>query len=320
MLADYASKVRGADPNLREQWNRAIIDSFAPPDSSDLHEPEPVVMRRVRVDIAILSVTLTELDAVRDAFGISRDQRFRGHRHRRYFSARVWSTPLHRDLSVVVTATTRALNLHAVDAVRDLLEIYEPQVVFLVGIAAGDKRKVKRGDVVIPEGVYYYEPSKLTAKGEQPRPEHAEVNEELHRCIFHYDPRRTGFYDKLVTFVERLGPQTRPRGLRANRRFNVIAKNAMIASGEKSLADGRFLHDLRDDQDERLIVADEESSGFALACGNQKLWWAIFRGISDYGGPDRDKAWQYLGTGNAALCLRDFLEHDYLPPGEEELL
>ena len=35
----------------------------------------------------------------------------------------------------------------------------------------------------------------------------------------------------------------------------------------------------------------------------------------DSGDPQKDDRWQYLAAACAALCLRNFLETEYIPPG-----
>src|SRR5262249_18364029 len=128
----------------------------------------------------------------------------------------------------------------------------------------------------------------------------------------YYQPTSCGFDELVDGFLTRLTPADRPPRLRKDFCPNVVSSNAMIAAGAKLLADGQFLSDLRDRYDQRMVAADQESGGFAVGC-DARLSWAVFRGISDFGDPHKHDRWEYLAAGCAALCLRNFLEHEYLP-------
>jgi nucleoside phosphorylase len=318
MIADYAAKAVAVDIETRRKWNQQIVNSFS---SAPIPEPRKVPsadFRRTKVDAAIVSVTSVELSALMKVFRVSSHKPSRQQRHRRYYETTVWSDQLKRNLAVVVTAVTKPLNVQAVRAVGELLDIYEPDAAFLVGIAAGARDKLALGDVVIPQGVHYYEPTRLTDRGDLPRPQYFDVHEELQRSVFYYDPHRTGLYDRLSSFMSDLQQEERPKRVPEGYQPRVVTRNVVIASGEKLLADGQLLHQLRDRYDERLIVADEESYGFALGCTG-RCWWGVFRGISDFADPEKADDWQYVSAGHAAMCLRDFLQHEFLPEGEGEL-
>jgi nucleoside phosphorylase len=195
--------------------------------------------------------------------------------------------------------------------VYDIVQYADPATVVLLGVAAGDRNRVRLGDVVIPQAVHFYDPERVTDAGSEPRHERLLVPTDMRANLHYYDPAATGLDQQIRAFSRRMSWRDRPR-LLSGFRPRVLSHNAVIASGAKLLVDGRFLPQLRSRHDQRLVACDQESWGFAK--GSEGLWWAIFRGISDHGDPQKDDRWQYLAAVCAALCLRNFLETEYLPP------
>lgn len=92
----------------------------------------------------------------------------------------------------------------------------------------------------------------------------------------------------------------------------VMNSNVTVSSGAKLLADGKTMEEFRQ-VDQRAVVADQESWGFADSFGVGS-WWAVIRGVSDFGDPEKSDEWQFLAASTATLCLKNFLEKEYLPP------
>ena len=263
-----------------------------------------------RVDVAILTVLPIELRAAQKVFRTADKFALRG--NRRFYSTHVRSRQLDgAPISIVLTSSNEPHNVQAAKAVHDIIQQFNPAAIFLVGIAGGEKKRVRLGDVVIPQAVHFYDPERLTDAGTEPRHDRALVPTDMRANLHYYDPLSTGLDRDIQAFSRRMATQERPR-LPANFRPKVISHNAVIASGAKLLVDGRFLPQLRSRHDQRLVACDQESWGFAK--GSEGLWWAIFRGISDHGDPQKDDRWHYLAAACAASCLRNFLETEYIPP------
>ena len=261
------------------------------------------------VDIAILTITPVELRAARAVFHTPNRYTLRG--NRRFYSGRVRSSLIvGAPLSLVITSSNEPHNIPAVQAVADIRQYCDPKILFLLGIAAGDRTRVRLGDVVIPEAVYYYEPERLTNAISEPRHDRAAVPNDVRAQLYHFSLPTNEFTRELPALLKKIPQRETPR-LGRNFQPTVFSHNAIIASGANLLADGRFLPELRDRHDQRLIAADQESWGFAK--GSEGSPWAIFRGISDYGDPDRYDRWRYLAACCAALCLKNFLKEDYVP-------
>lgn len=217
----------------------------------------------------------------------------------------------------MITRTAKPLNVHTGVPVTRVRDQYRPQVIFLVGIAAGLRERFRIGDVVVPRRVFYYEPENMTETGITPRPQYAEPADPYLFGFEAYDPDAMEFTAKVRSFLANMPTYKKPRSVPDEFRPIVMSENATIAAGERVVRNGRYLAELRDRFDNTICAADQESYGFAEAA--RGLPWLIFRGISDHGDEQRMDDWKYAAAGMAALCLRDFLEHCYFPPDLADL-
>ena len=312
LIADYARRSRGLPAERRAELDREVVESFLPIGPSGrpqravgVHEANDVV------DVAVLTVLREELDATLRAFGLS-DRTFEVVGQQRFYRAQVPTHSRAEPLSVVITAAGEPLNPHINRSLDALLQRYTPRAVFLLGIAAGIQEKVGLGDVVVSRSVFYYEPTRLTEGGAEPRPQHEKSADAYGSGIFHYNPQRTDYRDKVSQYLRELGPEQLPAGIELDHCPRVFADNVTIAAGETVLRDGQFLPGLRQRFDNTIIAADQESYGFARAVHG--LPWLIFRGISDHGDAEQRERWKQVAPAFAALCLEDFLTTQYLPP------
>jgi nucleoside phosphorylase len=313
LIADYFHKVAQMSPGDRQPFDHALLRVLDGRGVGSLAELTPVAGPggQRQVDAAIVTIVETEWRAVEAVFGINRRDYKRGRRGRRYFEFELPSKVRPEPLRVVATASTAQHNIPADSTVWLLRERYETKAVFLVGIAGGDKDEVRLGDVVIPRQVFYYEPGRSTEHGFQPRPAHPATPDALWPSLFHFNPSAVGFEAAAADFSKTLPQRHRPQDFPDDFAPRVHKEDESIACGEKLLVDGSLKY-LRDRFDERLIACDEESYGFAD--GAAELQWAVFRGISDFGEPERFKGWQYLAAACASLCLRDYLIDEFAAP------
>lgn len=65
-----------------------------------------------------------------------------------------------------------------------------------------------------------------------------------------------------------------------------------------------------------------EAGGFAKTLGDKRKQWLVFRGISDFGDPDKDRDcdWQPVASLVALTMVRKFLEHSYVHPSLDRAL
>lgn len=312
LLRDYAFRARYVDSRARHRYDARLIETIAGRAGEFPERPVPRAQAKP-VDIAVLSVQPVEFQALKEVFKLP-TKPFAEKRGRRYFETSVPSNQLADrggKLSAVFTTSGRPTNPYMMRAIADASELYSPGAWFLVGMAAGVEGEVSIGDVVIASRAWAYEPGRLTADGFMPRPDllaHGEMEQQL----AYFGTADPALHSRVRRIIRGADPQRIPDGAR-DMRPEIIVGQKIIASGEKLLRDGKLLRSLNTSQ--QLIVAgDQESHGFALACGDAP--WMIFRGISDYGDPKKSDVAQYYASLVAATTLAAFLEETFILPGE----
>lgn len=317
LLADYARRSVNLPFGIRARLDARIVESFAAssrrPEWTQLGEELPTAET---CDVAILTILREELEATVAAFDADARPR------------RVHGQPVHTaqiacanrpegTLSVTITRAAKPLNVHTqIPAIR-VRDRYKPLAMFLVGIAAGLPHKFNIGDVVVPKKVFYYEAERMSEGGINPRPQYVEPADPYLAGFDAYDPYTFGYLAKVQSFLADMPAHRKPQSVPIDFKPKIVSENATIAAGEKVLRDGRYLDELRNRFDDTICAADQESYGFAVAA--QGLPWLVFRGISDHGDGERHDDWKYAAAGMAALCLRNFLEHSYVPPDASDL-
>lgn len=315
LFTDFANRMNGLQPDAADRLRELAMTSCLPGDQeagalgavagSSGRRPE-------NVDVVVTTVTPLEWRAAQAVFEVDEGalESFGG---RRYYELRLPSHRAKRDLKVILTSILRPLNVRATKAMFQIRQQFEAEMYFLVGIAAGRKGAVNLGDVVIPESVLYYEPGRKLPGGKLPRHGHMEVPEDVQANVRYWDPASTEYHARFFDLVAGLAARDRPKDLSPKKQPKVVSTNAMIASGEQLIQDG-LLSRLYKRFDERLLAGDQEAFGFAEALSDTR--WAIFRGISDFGEPEKPEEWQYVAVCAAGLALRDYLETEYSPPGD----
>jgi nucleoside phosphorylase len=314
LLTDFANRMDALQPDTAERLRELALNSCLPGDR-EVGAIGAVMGARGRrpenVDVVITTVTPLEWRAAQAVFRVDESalHRFGG---RRYYEFELPSRRAERNLKVVLTSILRPLNVRATKAMFQIRGQFEADTFVLLGIAAGREGEVELGDVVVPESVLYYPPGRSLPRGKLPRHGHPEVPEEVQANLHYWDPKGTGYHQRYQAFVKGLAARDKPNGKVPRRKPEVTTTNAIIASGEQLIQDGllKRLYDF----DERLVAGDQEAFGFAEALSDTR--WAIFRGISDFGEPEKPHAWQYVAVAAAGLALRDFLETEYSPPDE----
>jgi nucleoside phosphorylase len=318
LIADYARKSLGLPPERRTVLDRLVVESFLPADTTKPWQGvPPAAEATAAADIGIVVVIREELEAVLEVFGLDDDVFETSRGGQRFYTTEVSSRHRpDRPLSVVVTAAAKAGNVEVGAPTRALVERFAPEAVLLLGTAAGVEGKVRLGDVVATDRVHYYEPGRLASPDVwQPRPAYGQGGNAYGYGLFYYNPLRTGFGLSVAHFLRALPQHLLPDGVGRAHVPEVHSVNVTIASGENVIRDGQFLTGLRQRFDNTILAADMEAFGFVRAVGERR--WLIFRGVSDYGDARQWDNWKFLSSAFAALCVRDFLETYYFPPGSE---
>jgi len=141
---------------------------------------------------------------------------------------------------------------------QDSLRRTKASHVVLLGIAAGVPGRVKIGDVVIPEQIYYYESSKVVGEEELTSPQWKQTDARIRRAASVFP----GIAGSTLPFIP-------------------IITDAVIASGEKVVASQDFRE--RFSQVHRKVAAiDMESYGVACAAERRGARLTVIKGISDF--------------------------------------
>lgn len=317
MVRDYANRASTLPAGERAGFDVTVIESFLPPMPDTMpprRHPAPAEDMR-EVDILVLTVQPIELKAALAALKIDRGPDV-VHRGRPYFHTRVPFTAAGfadppADLTVAVTAIGEAYGLYAQHAVDEIATFYRASVWVLAGMAAGLAEHTRKADVYLPQTVWWYEPGRQTPDRFEPRPEVASRGP-MNLQLVRFDPSGVALRDRLAAAIAELPDRHRPPDLPADFAPRVSVLSDAVASGDKLLRDGEQLVKLHE-SNQRIVLGDQESYGFAFAC--RDMDWIIARGIADFGDQEKDSSYQYLATLLAVHTVLEFLERDYIPPG-----
>ena len=196
--------------------------------------------------------------------------------------------------TVVVVMLLGMGNEEAAVATTRVIQRWQPEHVLMVGIAGGVPGKVALGDVVVTDSIYYYEPAKLTPRGEEQRPEGFVTSRLLYGRAKAYEASEW----KGEVDVERPGAVASESGV-PEARFGVIA------AGEKVIADKRTLPKLLK-ANARIIAVAMEGAGLARAAllHNPPPAFLEIRGVCDFADEHKNDNWQpYAANAAAAFTI-----------------
>lgn len=220
-----------------------------------------------------------------------------------------------KTLNIAVTVANDQRNAEAQHATSEMITICNPNILILVGIAAGVRGKTELGDVVISETIMYYEPAKLKKDGTERRGGINKPDESVLRVLrsFYksdYTRRWHTIFDSLQRRLTRDELPEPPPMLKPSCQFK------FIATGEKILADGS-LKKLHDEIHDNIRAGETESWGFLTAAIKGRKSWFVIRGISDFGdmeskdGSLKDK-YHHSAANAASSITRTFLESEFV--------
>jgi len=216
------------------------------------------------------------------------------------------------EVTVSVTMIGKAGNVDCAVSCGKIFTNMRVGLAVLAGICAGVKEKVSIGDVICPEGIIDYEGGRLTPDGIEKRPDPNPLERNIEREIAYFRPNVKIWRRDIKTNVKKLAKY---EDIPKLRELTPQYHRDIILSGEKLLADGK-LPKMRKDYDERVRGAEMEGSGFAKACKERDLNWLVFRGVSDYGDPDKPETeiWQTTAATCAMTTVFDYIQRVYRKP------
>lgn len=267
-----------------------------------------------KAEIAILTVIPDELNAARKAININLEQRVKMLDGTVCYHGTIPTKLLNSSYRIVLTCIGGAGNSGAAATTMDVINHYKPLVVFLVGIAAGIRGKVRIGQVVFSERVVAYEPAALVADDAghrvESRPEIERVAHSILQDLVTYvpEPKRI---NKVFRRIGGVFPSPSP-GQECEFKDHVVdsieATTATIASGDKLLRDPAKFLEIRKIHG-KIEVGEMEAFGVVEACRRGRVPWLIVRGISDFGDQLKNDLFHRFAASTAASVLSDFLSN-----------
>jgi nucleoside phosphorylase len=267
-------------------------------------------MRRSRIDIGILTVIPAELEATLQVLGLTDDDRIKSEDGTNYWFGSVQSGLAKRSYELILGIIGGAGNNDTAAATVSMIKEYSPKIIFLVGIAAGIKRKIKIGEVVLSERVVAYEPAAIEKGKNVPRPEMTRIPHSVEQDVASYFPQAAAL---TASFTEVGGSFPSPP-IGSEKAFSefvaksITARRATVASGEKLLKDPRFLKTLRRTIHGKIELGEMEAAGLAAACRRTNTPWLVVRGISDFGDSFKSDEFHPFAAKAAAVVLSDFIK------------
>ena len=191
-----------------------------------------------------------------------------------------------------------------------------PRLVCLVGSAISASRNTARFDVVAP-GIVYRITAEAGSDMDLSAAQSLGVRDAHLYGLEAYDPAHTAYRDRLRALLKRV-PRQYKLGLNVGEmRPGFAARNCIAVSGVAgSLAQKGGGSE--SGAERQVCILDSHAYEFAESLPSEP--WLIFRGLRELSvvGQTNIGA-NYLAALAAALCLRDFLENNYVPPGSAEL-
>jgi len=334
LLKDFCWRVRGLDGVSKAALLSQACFELLPDDVMGSFQRDDLDVentlrelsraQRPHRDVAIVTMIQAELHAVLRVLG----RRPEDEPDDRRGSVNFWFAEVQTSsggvLSVVVTMVGEPRNVPCANVVGRLVSVFEIDLLALVGVAAGIRKKTTLGDVVYADRVYDYEhvrreirswfqfwrsaPPELVGV-DSPRPELLPaakvITEALERCKWNSAQER---FKKLVREIDGVPEDALT--------FVPTIHDGTIAAGEKLFADGS-LHRMYKRFDQRIRAGDQEDSGFAQAANFHGKPWVIFRGICDYGDPTKNANWHSTAGLSAACACINFLQSAWLGTSRE---
>lgn len=191
-------------------------------------------------------------------------------------------------------------NVESAIEVNKLLAEVDAKVFVLVGMAAGVRKSIGLGDVVVASHVIDYETAVLRPDRTIHRPKtYTPRLRSLQRIptLAQVDPDWGARVQNEMRAHLEPGEQI-PDKLPEVKVGVVLAGSKLIESDDALLQLSEALH-------VRTLAAEMEGAGFAHACLNEGINWFVVRGIADFAQKRRPKNYQFAATFAAAAFVRD---------------
>lgn len=266
------------------------------------------------IDIGIITVIPTEIDAIFKVFGIDSKLDAKKCSSLDYWETSIYSSACNSFVNIAISFVYgSAGNTESAVVTALMSELLKPKIIYLVGIAAGAEVKVNIGDVVIPDTIHDVTVNVRKGNDFYPRSKSYSIDGRLSRYLkvnplnFQNVNKQLSLskpeFEKLVTTAKKVGLK------REDFSNPPEIHDGSIISGNTLLRDEAYFPQFHSTSDERCRAGEMEASGFVRACEITKCPWVVVRGISDYGDNRKGDEFQYLAAKNASIVSRSLIEH-----------
>lgn len=260
-------------------------------------------------DLLVITAIAIELAAAKKVFGVGE------HVAARFTANGVhyWPVTIQRadgPLSCAIASLGNAGNVNATAITTLLLSELKPKKVLMMGIAAGRRKKLSLGEVILSERVVYYEGAaalaggKIAARPEVPRPG-LSTQQDLNAYF-----ATASLPDRLQEHANKLGFAMPAESKAGEVAAHLKVSPATIASGELLIRDPKLFESFQGLHD-KAVVAEMEAYGVFDACEKQNVPVLVIRGISDYGDKSKDNTFHKVASEAAAIVTLDYASHGW---------
>lgn len=182
-----------------------------------------------------------------------------------------------------------------------ILEEYQPRIVIMTGICAGDVQQVQLGDLVVAERTFTYDNGKFVLDDGRRVHQHDTTTYQLNSTILQF----LGLFDDWKPLVTRLKRPSLSES-RLKRRGARCHLKAM-ASGSAVRAD----HPFEDVQApvRGTVAIDMESAALGLVMSHHPLIpWLVVKGVCDYADQDKNDVYHDYAARASALYALSFIQ------------
>ena len=268
------------------------------------------------LDVGIITVIPTEIDALFRIFGIDKDNDRRRLGSLEYWRATIFSPRNNRYLNLGVSFVRGAAgNIDSAVSATLMGELLRPRLMCLVGIAAGAEHKTRIGDVVLPDTIH---DATITVRKDKktilPRMKNYRLDSRISGQL-KLNPLDGDLVTKKAAITKERLTELQDIALRVHLvkediGYPISVKDGSIVSSNTLLRDSKYFPEFQATNDERCRALEMEGAGFARACEVTGTPWVVIRGISDYGDDRKGDEFQHLAASNAAHAVRVLIEQN----------
>lgn len=258
-------------------------------------------------DVLVLTALPVELAAAKHALGIDDDDYGMQSKH----GIHAWRVKVegrNGPLTCLVASFNGAGNSQASAVTSMLISEFRPHAVFMMGIAAGMRGKLKLGDVIVSERVVSYEGAAALSGGvfvARPDMTKPEFRTQQDMGAYLAQGSRLARLARHADSVGLVFPGSSTAG-EVSTALNPTP--ATVAAGEKLVRDENLFKKMQELHG-KVSVAEMEAHGVFEACTRHEVPALVIRGISDHGDQLKDDVFHEVASMAAAIVTADYIAH-----------